>query len=56
MVMEQGGGDLVDGGRSPGVHEEVAQLVERAAVVGLYDAAGAELADRAVRTADPDVS
>jgi predicted Kef-type K+ transport protein len=36
--------------------EEVAQLVERAAVVGLYDAAGAELADRAVRTADPGVS
>jgi predicted Kef-type K+ transport protein len=36
--------------------EEVAHLAERAAVVGLYDAAGAELADRAVRTADPGVS
>ena len=36
--------------------EEVAQLSERAAVVGLYDAAGAELADRAVRTAGPDLS
>lgn len=36
--------------------EEVAQLAERAAVVGLYDAAGAELADRAVRTAGPDLS
>ena len=37
--------------------EEVAQLAERAAVVGLYDAAGAELADRAVRSAgtDPDL-
>lgn len=36
--------------------EEVAQLAEHAAVVGLYDAAGAELADRAVRTAGPDLS
>lgn len=40
--------------------EEVAQLSERAAVVGLYDAAGAELADRAMRAIgrgpDPDVS
>jgi len=38
--------------------EEVAQLAERAAVVGLYDAAGSELADRAVRAArsDPDLS
>lgn len=36
--------------------EEISQLVERAAVVGLYDAAGAELADRAVRTAGPGLS
>lgn len=36
--------------------EEVAQLAERAAVVGLYDAAGAELADRAIRAAGPDVT
>lgn len=36
--------------------EEEAQLSERAAVVGLYDAAGAELADRAVRTAGPGLS
>ncbi|NPC43202.1 cation:proton antiporter [Nocardioides sp. zg-1230] len=34
--------------------EEVAHLAERAAVVGLYDAAGAELADQAVRAAGPD--
>ncbi len=36
--------------------EEEAQLSERAAVVGLYEAAGAELADRAVRTAGPGLS
>lgn len=36
--------------------EEIDELVERAAVVGLYDAAGAELADRAVRTAGPGLS
>jgi len=33
--------------------EEVAHLAARAAVVGLYDAAGAELADQAVRAAGP---
>jgi glutathione-regulated potassium-efflux system ancillary protein KefC len=33
--------------------EEVAHLAERASVVGLYDAAGAELADQAVRSAGP---
>lgn len=36
--------------------EEVEQLVERAGVVGLYDAAGAELADCAVRAAGPGLS